>query len=303
MATEWRKVGKVKKLCIYPFKSGKRIEVKEAECTKQGFREVEKGHRKLLLRDRSFVVYEQNYLEYRSAKHFPKLVLLEVKSHDANSIALNAPGMEPLIIPIPTGKEVHIKQLRETIPLIDCGDKASTWISTYLQGDKPGLRIGYNNGTNKRSAEVHQKQIDYCNRGMTSDSMGLSSNMCAVMLNNAASIRDFQKKSGISEINENNFRPNILVDDDNLEPFLEDQWEYLKIGDVIFKNVLECVRCLLTTVDMDKGVLRSDREPLRTLGTYRVSNGPKKDPLMGIFLEVIKTGKVSLHDDVYVGNY
>ncbi|KAJ8951531.1 hypothetical protein NQ317_006493 [Molorchus minor] len=34
--TEWRPVGKVAKICIFPFKSGRRIEVEQAECSKQG---------------------------------------------------------------------------------------------------------------------------------------------------------------------------------------------------------------------------------------------------------------------------
>lgn len=34
----WQPVGKVTKLCIYPLKSGRKIEVDEAECTEYGLR-------------------------------------------------------------------------------------------------------------------------------------------------------------------------------------------------------------------------------------------------------------------------
>lgn len=34
----WEPVGRVGKLCVYPLKSGKKIEVKEAECTELGLR-------------------------------------------------------------------------------------------------------------------------------------------------------------------------------------------------------------------------------------------------------------------------
>lgn len=34
----WQPVGKVSKLCIYPLKSGRKIEVNEAECTEYGLR-------------------------------------------------------------------------------------------------------------------------------------------------------------------------------------------------------------------------------------------------------------------------
>ena len=49
---EWKAVGNVKKLCIYPLKSGKRIEVNEAECTTRGLIEVEKFDKSLRLHDR-----------------------------------------------------------------------------------------------------------------------------------------------------------------------------------------------------------------------------------------------------------
>lgn len=50
--SEWRAVGEVRKLCIYPFKSGRRLDVDQAECTKRGLMEEEKFDKSYRLRDR-----------------------------------------------------------------------------------------------------------------------------------------------------------------------------------------------------------------------------------------------------------
>ena len=50
-------------------------------------------------------------------------------------------------------------------------------------------------------------------------------------------------------------------------PYIEDTWKRIRIGDVNFKVVKPCARCVMTTIDpltAETGI-----EPLRTLGTYR----------------------------------
>ncbi len=63
----------------------------------------------------------------------------------------------------------------------------------------------------------------------------------------------------------NRFRPNFVFEGG--EPYEEDQWRNLSIGDVRFVGVKMCDRCAMTTVNQitaDKGI-----EPLKTLATYR----------------------------------
>ena len=63
----------------------------------------------------------------------------------------------------------------------------------------------------------------------------------------------------------NRFRPNFVFEGG--EPYEEDQWRNLSIGDVRFAGVKMCDRCVMTTVNQitaEKGI-----EPLKTLATYR----------------------------------
>lgn len=61
------------------------------------------------------------------------------------------------------------------------------------------------------------------------------------------------------------FRPNIVIS--GSDPFVEDTWASVRIGDIYFPVVFDCDRCSITTVDQktaEKGV-----EPLRALAKFR----------------------------------
>lgn len=140
------------------------------------------------------------------------------------------------------------------------------------------------------------------------------------MLMNQVSVNDMNKKIGNSTISIENFRPNIVVDGPNLEPYAEDNWDWIKIGDgIILRNVKECTRCIFTTINADTGVRNANREPFKTLSTYvlfyfvqiiylfnfffdryRSSAGPESSPVMGANMGVVKTGFVSTGDTVYI---
>lgn len=49
---QWEEVGKVTQLFIYPLKSGRRIPLKEVECTEFGSRQTETSNHVYRLRDR-----------------------------------------------------------------------------------------------------------------------------------------------------------------------------------------------------------------------------------------------------------
>ncbi|MGR5219539.1 MOSC N-terminal beta barrel domain-containing protein [Vibrio parahaemolyticus] len=65
------------------------------------------------------------------------------------------------------------------------------------------------------------------------------------------------------------FRTNLVVE--SAEPFIEDSWKRIKIGDVEFEAVKPCERCILTTVDVEKGAFRASKEPLTTFSRFRAN--------------------------------
>ncbi|MGZ0711944.1 MOSC domain-containing protein (plasmid) [Coraliomargarita sp. W4R53] len=67
------------------------------------------------------------------------------------------------------------------------------------------------------------------------------------------------------------FRPNIVVDGVFDEPFAEDHWPFVQIGDARFRVSGTCDRCVMTTIDPKS--LERGKEPIRTLAKHRRWDG------------------------------
>jgi uncharacterized protein YcbX len=65
------------------------------------------------------------------------------------------------------------------------------------------------------------------------------------------------------------FRPNVVIDGE--EPFAEDGWPTVRIGDVEFRTAEVCDRCVMTTID--PVTLAGGKEPIRTLARHRRWDG------------------------------
>ena len=63
----------------------------------------------------------------------------------------------------------------------------------------------------------------------------------------------------------NRFRPNFVFNGG--EPFIEDTWKDFMIGDLKFRAIKPCSRCVVTTVNQDTAEKAS--EPLETLAKFR----------------------------------
>lgn len=66
------------------------------------------------------------------------------------------------------------------------------------------------------------------------------------------------------------FRPNLVIAGST--PYAEDNWQRIRVGEVVFRVVKPCSRCAITTLNPATGE-RADSEPLATLATYRKGEG------------------------------
>lgn len=88
----------------------------------------------------------------------------------------------------------------------------------------------------------------------------------------------------------NRFRPNFVVS--GTEPFAEDNWKRIKIGETVFHVVKPCARCVITTIDQEKGA-SGGVEPLKTLASYRIpKRSIKKKILFGQYLIAENVGGI-----------
>lgn len=65
-----------------------------------------------------------------------------------------------------------------------------------------------------------------------------------------------------------NFRPNIVLQGGDI-PFWEDDLKKIKIGNVVLRRIKGCVRCKMTTFDIEQDKFRESREPLNILEELR----------------------------------
>lgn len=66
----------------------------------------------------------------------------------------------------------------------------------------------------------------------------------------------------------NRFRPNIVVR--GSDPFEEDGWAKIRVGEAIFRVPKPCARCVITTIDQAKGA-SDGKEPLKTIASFRMA--------------------------------
>lgn len=87
----------------------------------------------------------------------------------------------------------------------------------------------------------------------------------------AALNRDIEKHGG-EPVPMARFRPNVVIECE--EPWAEDKWELLKIGDVVLDLVKPSDRCIVTTTDQQTGE-RMGKEPLAALARIHRSIDPR----------------------------
>jgi hypothetical protein len=88
------------------------------------------------------------------------------------------------------------------------------------------------------------------------------------------------------------FRPNVVLDGD-LEPFAEDDWVEVQVGEVRLRVSEPCDRCPVPGID--PATQQVTGEPLRTLARHRRRDGRT---WFGIRLVPVTTGAVRVGDPV-----
>ena len=87
------------------------------------------------------------------------------------------------------------------------------------------------------------------------------------------------------------FRPNIVISSQKAHE--EDDFDTFKIGEVQFKNVKPCGRCIMVNNNPQKGVIK--KEPLKTLSKYRNVNN---SVLFGTNIVSLNSGLITVGDEI-----
>ncbi len=263
---------RVTELNIYPIKSTRRIALRESEVLPRG-----------LPWDRRWMLVDGQG-KFITARQQPMLATVQTVIGDG-VLEVTAEGCAPLQLPLqPAGREmIPVTLWKDNLEVVRAGAAADAWFSDFL-----GLPCRLVQLTDDLSRGVNP---DY---GRAGDEVSFADGF-PLLLITQASLADLNSRLPQS-VEMRRFRPNLVVDGD--APYAEDHWRRIRVGAVEFEGVKNCSRCVFTTIDPDTGEKHPDKEPLRTLSTYR--RRPEGGVYFGQNLIPRSGGVIHVGDEVVV---
>jgi uncharacterized protein YcbX len=265
-------VSRLSALLVYPLKSASGIEVEQSHVERRG-----------LAGDRRWMVVDADgtFLSQRSR---PRLALIGI-TQTADGLRLRAPDRPPVDVPAPTSdaERLEVTVWDDPVDAALAPPAAHDWLSDYLDAD---ARLVY-------MPDDVRRPVDRDHAVQEDDTVSFADGY-PLLLANAASLRNLNARLDAA-LPMNRFRPNVVVT--GADPWAEDTWRRLRIGDVVFRAVKPCGRCSVTTVDQTSA--EQGAEPLRTLAQFRRNPDTGKVDF-GWNLIPETTGTVSVGDDVEV---
>ncbi len=228
----------VQSLHVHPLKSGRAIDVTRAEVTALGLR----GDRELMVVDR--------HGHFLTQRGHPRLSLVDVIVDDGRA-RFAAPDLAPLDVAHAGVGPMRVEVWGERVDAVAIDPALDAWISSYLGVDAHVVRLG---------DDVRPADREWAARG---DVVGFADGF-ALLVTGTASLVDLNTRLE-QPVAMSRFRPNIVVHTE--EPWAEDRWRRIHIGDVELELVKPCGRCV--TINVEQATGRSTREPLRTLAGFR----------------------------------
>jgi len=238
---------KLASIHIYPVKSTRAIDLPASEVLPRGL----PGDRRWMLVD------EQD--RFVTARQHPRLAMVET-AFDGDVLRVRAPEMPELTLPLqPTSpRRRRVRIWNDTVEAVLTTPVADAWFSQWLNKTVQLVQM---------TDDIHrQVALDY---GQPGDEVSFADGF-PLLLIGEGSLADLNSRLA-SPVPMHRFRPNVVVT--GAEPYAEDTWVRLRIGEVEFEGVKNSSRCVFTTIDPDTGSKSPDGEPLRTLQSYRLGEG------------------------------
>jgi uncharacterized protein len=232
----------VSNLTYYPIKACRGFDVPASNIQRMG-----------LEHDRRMMVITPDG-GFLTQREYPRLALI-TPSLKNEALTLSAPNFDSLQIGIQkTGTPMPVEIWSSTgVNAIDQGDEAAAWLSDWL-----GISVRL-----VHIADGFKRKLNPNYAINTDDHTGFADGY-PILIISEESLQDLNGRLD-SAVPMNRFRPNLVLK--GCEPFAEDTWKRIRIGDVEMALVKPCPRCVVTTID--KETLKKNKEPLKTLSVYR----------------------------------
>lgn len=237
----------VRDLFIYPVKSARGIAVDEAAVTDRGFEN-----------DRRFMVVDEQGM-FLTQRKYPQMALIDVRiergdSAGAGRLVIEAPDAGRIEVPLrPEGGERRTVEVwGDYCEALSMGPEPQRFFERILGA--PSDLVYMPDETTRLANPAHSTPGAKVN----------FADAYPYLVIGEASLGDLN--AHLKEpVPMNRFRPNMVLE--GCEPYAEDGFRAVSIGEVPFRASELCPRCVLITVDQATGVKGS--EPLATLAKIR----------------------------------
>ncbi|TOG93048.1 hybrid-cluster NAD(P)-dependent oxidoreductase [Vibrio parahaemolyticus] len=226
---------------VFPVKSVGGVSLSSAWVEKQG-----------LSFDRRFMIAKADG-SMITARKYPQMVTVK-SALLADGVVFSSLGMEPLKIRYQDFKmqETPATVWKDTFTAYTTTDDADDWFSQVL-GQR--VELLFSGEQSNRVRESLGQNVSFADG-------------YPVLVISQASLEELNKRSS-EQHSMDQFRTNLVVSD--TKPFEEDSWKRIRIGEVEFESLKPCERCILTTINTQRGTFRESKEPLKTLQQFRAN--------------------------------
>jgi uncharacterized protein YcbX len=262
-------------LFLYPVKSCRGFAVTSAEADAFGF-----------LGDRRFMVVHAADGLFLTQRAHPRMALVET-ALTRDSLVLSSQSHGSITVPFTASAGPRqVTVWKSMVTAEDCGDAPAQWLSAALGGSLRLVRMG---------TAFQRPMTKSASRPGDVVSFADAEPFLVVSEASLADLNDRLVAKGEPALPMNRFRPNLVVA--GCEPYAEDNWDRLRIGDMIFRNGGLCARCPITTTDQETA--ERGKEPLKTLAGYRRDAADPTDVNFGTnLIHETKQGRVRVGDKV-----
>lgn len=232
---------------VYPVKSLGGIQLQESKVTDRG---LELDRRWLLVDDNGLFLSQREHPELALFKSeiVGDLLRITHRTH-LDSIDLS---LRPVFSDVKA--KIKVTVWEDVIDAFEVSQTATDWFTKQLGAS---VRLVYMPQESERKLDPKY--------AITGTEINSFADGYPFLIIGQSSLDDLNGRLDI-KIPMNRFRPNFVFTHGN--PFEEDTWREFRIGDVSFVGVKRCARCVMTTVDQEKGII-SGKDPLKTLAKYR----------------------------------
>ncbi len=250
-------------LHVYPIKSAGGQTVQAWEVDSFGLRH-----------DRRWMVVDRGG-RFITQRTYPHLALVR-PAIDGDTLRVTAPGMPALELPLHAAPSVTttVAVWRDTCEAVWTGERPDAWFSEAL-------------GTPCSLVHMPLATVRPVDPAFAPSGVRVSfADAFPFLLISEESLADLNTRLP-APLPMNRFRPNLVVGGDR--PYVEDSLTAFRLGEIQFRTVKPCDRCMVTTTDQEtaeRGV-----EPLRTLARYRKVGG---DVMFGQNVVHFGTGRLTV---------